>query len=146
MRRRHWITLSVISVFGIFVTLQPLLGDDATWKVGVAAAKVTPEEPLWMAGYGARDQPAQGTLHDLWVKVLALEASDGNRAVLLTSDLLGFPKSSHESICEELKSRYNLERSQVMLTASHTHGGPVLEGALYDIYPLDDDHKGVQSA
>ncbi|MGM0488127.1 MAG: neutral/alkaline non-lysosomal ceramidase N-terminal domain-containing protein [Planctomycetota bacterium] len=141
MRRRHWIGLSLISVFGICVTLQPVLADEATWKVGVASARITPEEPLWMAGYGARDRPAQGTLHDLWVKVLALEASDGRRAVVLTSDLLGLPKEMYESICAELKRRCDLDRSQVMLTASHTHSGPVLEGALYDIYPLDANQK-----
>jgi len=141
MRRRHLIGLLVFSISWAFVSLQPLLAQEATWKVGVASAKITPDKPLWQAGYGSRDRPAEGTLHDLWIKVLALEAADGNRAVVLTSDLLGFPKDMYDSICAELKTQCGLDRSKVMLTASHTHSGPVLKGALYDVYPLDDDQR-----
>jgi HEAT repeat protein len=114
---------------------------EATWKVGLARAKITPEKPLWMAGYGGRTRPAEGTLHDLWAKVLTLETPDGRRAVLVTADLLGFPKGVADALCAELASRHGLERSQIMLSGSHTHTGPVLRDALYDIYPLDDAQR-----
>ena len=141
MRWRHLIGFSIVSISLVFVTLQPLLAGEATWKAGVASAKITPGKAIWLAGYGGRDHPAEGTLHELWIKVLALEAADGDRAVVLTSDLLGFPKNMYDSICAELKSQCGLDRSQVMLTVSHTHTGPVLKGALYDVYPLDDSQK-----
>jgi len=112
-------------------------GESAAWKLGGAQAKITPEEPLWMAGYGGRNQPAEGTLHDLWIKVLALEATDGGQAVVVTSDLLGFPKGVADRICAEVQTRCLLDRSRIMLTCSHTHCGPVLAGALYDIYPFE---------
>jgi len=115
--------------------------EESAWRVGIARAKITPEEPLWMAGYAARNHAAEGTLHDLWVKAMALEAPDGGRAVIVTSDLLGFPRKLSERICAELKSRCGLERSRIMLTSSHTHSGPVLEDALLDIYPLDDSQR-----
>lgn len=143
MRRRHLIGLLVFSISWVFVSLQPLPAADAIWKAGIASVKITPDEPLWQAGYGSRNRPAEGTLHDLWIKVLALEAADGNRAVVLTSDVLGFPKDMYDSICAELKTKCGLDRSQVMLTASHTHSGPVLRGALYDIYPLDDEQRAL---
>ena len=38
------------------------------WKVGVAKVNITPENPMWMAGYASRDRPAQGKLTDLWAK------------------------------------------------------------------------------
>lgn len=139
MRRQHLIGFSIVLISLVFVSLQPLRAAEATWKVGIASAKITPGKPLWQAGYGSRDRPAEGTLHDLWIKVMALEAADGTRAVVLTSDLLGFPKNMYDSICAKLKTQCGLDRSQVMLTASHTHSGPVLKGALYDIYPLDDE-------
>jgi len=141
MRRRHLIGFLVFSISLVLVSLQAFSADEATWKVGIASAKITPGKPLWMAGYGGRDHPAEGTLHDLWIKVLALEAANGDRAVVLTSDVLGVPKEMYDSICAELKTKCGLDRSQVMLTASHTHSGPVLKGALYDIYPLDDDQR-----
>jgi len=143
MRRRRFMGLVIVAVALALVPLQSLRAEQTTWKVGVARAKITPEKPLWLAGYGGRDRPAEGALHDLWIKVLALEAASGDRAVVLTSDLLGFPKNVSDRVCAELKTRCNLDRAQVMLTASHTHTGPVLKDALYDIYPLDEDQRAM---
>jgi len=117
---------------------SPAPGVEPTWKAGLARVKVTPERPLWLAGYASRNKPAEGTLHDLWLKALALEDPQGRRVVLVTSDLLGFPKALYERVAAELKSRHNLDRSQFMLTASHTHCGPVLRESLYDCYALDE--------
>ena len=88
-------------------------------------------------------RPAEGKMQDLWVKVLALEACDGQRGVIVTSDLLGFPKSIADAICADLEKRFGLRRGQIMLTCSHTHCGPVLKDALYDIYPLDERQRAM---
>lgn len=109
----------------------------AVWKAGLARAKITPDQPLWLAGYAARQRPAEGKLHDLWIKVLALEDARGRRAVVVTADLLGFPKAMADAISAELQRQQRLRRAEVMLACSHTHSGPVLSGALLDIYPLD---------
>lgn len=93
---------------------------------------------MWLAGYGGRNRPAEGKEHDLWVKVLALEDASGRRAVLITSDLLGYSRVMFESIRTALKERCDLDPAQVMLTASHTHSGPVVRESLLDYYPLDD--------
>lgn len=143
MRRRHFLGFLIVLVSLAVVSTERLRAAEATWKVGLASAKITPEKAMWQAGYGSRDHPAEGTIHDLWIKVLALEATGGDRAVVLTSDILGFPKNMYDRICAELEARFGLERSQVMLTASHTHSGPVLKDALYDIYPLDDDQRAL---
>ena len=107
------------------------------WKAGVAKVKITPTEPLWMAGYAARTRPAEGTLHDLWAKALALEDAHGYRAVLVTMDLVGIPKKISDTVRERILRQYDLLASQIILNSSHTHSGPVLENALSDIYPLD---------
>jgi len=134
---------SLLCAFVLSIVCGPtaIADENPTWKAGVAAAKITPSEPLWMAGYAARTRPADGATHDLWLKALALEAADGRRGVVVTSDLLGFPGAMSEKICRELESRCGLKRDQIMLTASHTHSGPVLKDALYDIYPLDDQQR-----
>jgi hypothetical protein len=110
---------------------------EARWKAGTSKTVITPKEPLWMAGYAARTRPASGTLHELYARVLVLEDARGRRAVLVSTDLLGNPRSISENVCRELASKYGLPREAVMLNASHTHCGPVLRGALYDAYPLD---------
>ncbi len=109
------------------------------WKAGVAATLITPEKPMWMAGYGGRNKPAEGVLHPLWIKALAIEDAEGHVGVVLSSDTLGIPKTIYDNTCAALKEKHGLERSQIMLHASHTHCGPVLRGALLDIYPLDEE-------
>lgn len=114
--------------------------EEALWKAGSASVVITPEENLWMAGYGNRTAPADGKIHDLWLKVLVIEAQDGHRGVIVSTDTLGIPQTIYNNTCAALKEKFNLERSQIMLNCSHTHCGPVLRGALHDIYPLKENH------
>lgn len=113
----------------------------AGWKAGLAKVKITPQKPIWLSGYAGRDKPAEGVLHDIWVKALALEDAGGNKAVLITADLLGFPQALYDGLCKKIESHTGLERGQLMFTVSHTHTGPVLDEALSDIYPLDEAQK-----
>ncbi|HUW62273.1 MAG TPA: neutral/alkaline non-lysosomal ceramidase N-terminal domain-containing protein [Candidatus Bathyarchaeia archaeon] len=108
------------------------------WKAGVARIDITPAEPMWLAGYAARDHEAEGgTLHPLWVKALALEDAAGNRALIVTSDVLGFPKPVSDNIFDRLQASTGLDRVRIILNSSHTHSGPVIDGSLLCIYPLD---------
>ncbi len=107
------------------------------WKVGVSRVVITPKEPMPMAGFASRTHSSEGTLHDLWAKALVFEDTKGKRAVMVSSDLLGFPKSVSDNIRNKLKSKFGLNRDQVLLNSSHTHSAPVLDGALSDIYVLD---------
>jgi neutral ceramidase len=118
---------------------QPASGQG--WKAGIARAVITPQEPMWLAGYASRDHESEGTLVDLWVKVLAIQDAKGKKAVLITSDLLGYPHKISDRIRNQIAVNYGLTRSQIILSCSHTHTGPVLDGALYDIYPLDAKQK-----
>lgn len=120
------------------------LGGNATesrWQAGVATAVVTPRSPMWMAGYASRDRPAEGKLQDLYVKALALKDAKGERTVLVTSDLLGFPKILSDPIFESAQKKYGLPRANLALTSSHTHCGPVLRDSLKTAYPLDDAQR-----
>jgi neutral ceramidase len=113
---------------------------EKVWKAGLSRAVITPRKAVWLSGYAGRRVPT-GKLHDLWVKALALQDEDGRRAVLVTSDLIGFSRSAYDDLCAALKKRYGLDRDQVLLTFSHTHSGPVLRESLIDYYPLDDDAR-----
>lgn len=107
-----------------------------TWKAGVAKAVITPETSVWLAGYGSKRAP-DGKLHDIWMKSLALEAPDGKRAILVTSDFQGVPKEMSDAVFLILKKKHNLERHQVMITFSHNHCGPRLGLDLVDYYPIE---------
>src|SRR5262245_49670753 len=78
---------------------------DPEWKVGLAEVKITPERPVAMAGYASRTKPFEKVATDLYVKALVLEDRDGRRAVLVTSDLIGFPAAVAEPICERIGAK-----------------------------------------
>lgn len=141
MRRHILVSFSIF--FIVLFSCSHDAGDDAApgepgWKAGVARMVITPEQSMWMAGYAARDHQSEGKLHDLWAKALALEDADGNRAVLISTDLLGFPQALSNQIRDRLEREYGLGRARIILHGTHNHSGPVLKDALYDIYPLDE--------
>jgi hypothetical protein len=99
---------------------------DPEWQVGLARVKITPEQPVFLSGYAARNRPFVKVETDLYAKALVLQDRDGHRAALVTSDLLGFPAELAEPICERIRARTGLKREQVLLTAAHVHTGPLL--------------------
>lgn len=114
-----------------------VFADEPTFKAGVAKKIITPKSELWMAGYGSRTKPTAEKEHDLWVKALAIEDADGHRCVMLTSDLCGFPRSVTEPVCRQISKTTGLKRSEILLNCSHTHCGPVVDGNLVDMYPVN---------
>lgn len=137
---RTLLVCNAVVSLALFHTI-PADAAEMTWKAGVAKAVITPQQPMWMAGYGGRTKPAESAFHDLWIKVLALEDASQHRAIILSSDTLGIPRTIYDNVCVAVESKFGLDRSQIMLCASHTHCGPVLRGALYDAYPLDDAQR-----
>ena len=79
-----------------------------------------------MAGYAARTHPSEGVVSDLYAKVLALVDSNGQRAVWITTDLIGLRASVTEPICERIMQRTGLARHQLLINSSHTHTGPAI--------------------
>ena len=79
-----------------------------TWKAGLATVVTTPEQSMWMAGYAARNKPSEGKVHDLNAKALALEDTAGTRFVIVTVDLIGFPREFRDAVEKEVGTRYGL--------------------------------------
>jgi Neutral/alkaline non-lysosomal ceramidase, N-terminal len=108
----------------------------ANWKSGAAKINITPDVFMWMAGYGSRSAPADGKLTDLWAKALMLEDAEGNRAVLITLDLIGIDGHLATKICKTLEEKHGLERRQIAFCTSHTHSGPVVGRQLAPLHYL----------
>jgi hypothetical protein len=113
----------------------------ADWKVGTARVAITPKQSMWMAGYGNRDHPSQGKLHDLWAKALILADAKGRRAALVTLDLCGVGRDLALEIRDALKTRAGLDRDRIVLACSHTHTGPVVGTNLITMYRIDDEQR-----
>lgn len=143
-RVRRWISRTsnaglspgtAVCLLAVWLSFSAAIGA-AEWKAGLAKAVITPEKGVWLAGYGSK-RPPDGKLHDLWMKALAVEDPDGRRAVLVTSDFQGIPKSVSDPVFEQLRRKFRLERAEVMLSFSHNHCGPRLGDDLVDYYPVE---------
>ena len=110
----------------MLAAIGPAWGASASWKAGVAKVQITPARSLWMTGFGARTNTSAGSLLELYAKALALEDDSGQRAVLVTTDLLGFPASVAKNISDQVAKQHGLSRDRLVLNSSHTHGGPAL--------------------
>lgn len=98
----------------------------ATWKAGLASVVVTPERFIWMAGYAARKQPAEGKWQDLFAKALVLEDEVGKQQVIVTLDLIGVPQGLRRRIAARLEEKHGVPSAGLFMNASHTHSGPEL--------------------
>jgi putative membrane-bound dehydrogenase-like protein len=116
------------------------------YRAGVAVKVITPTEPMWMAGYAARNKPAEGKVHDLYAKALCLQDASGQKLVLVTTDLIGLPRPLAEAVAQAVQKKHNLPRSALMLTSSHTHCGPVLRANLIDMYGLNEQQTRLVNA
>ncbi len=121
---------SVAGLAVLVISALPASAQDAPtaqapeWKVGVASAKITPEQRLHMAGYASRKEPAEGTEQDLFGKAIAIEDQQGNRVVFVTLDLIGVRPELRTEVATRVEEKYQLSPHALLMNASHTHCGP----------------------
>ncbi|HVU89014.1 MAG TPA: neutral/alkaline non-lysosomal ceramidase N-terminal domain-containing protein [Pirellulales bacterium] len=139
----HARSLVLFAIFALAMTPHTLAraAESAGWKAGVAKIVITPERPMWMSGYSSRDHAAEGKLHDLWAKALVLEDAAGQRAVLVTLDLVGIDRLLSLSVRDALEKNYGLTKRQIAINCSHTHTGPVVSHNLRTMYSLDEQQS-----
>lgn len=111
---------------------------EASWKIGFAAVKITPTEPLMLAGYASRTAPARDVVDDLHLKACAFEDHTGQRTLLLTADLIGFRADFADPICARLTAATGVPRERILLNASHTHAGPAVMAGLGSHYTIPE--------
>jgi hypothetical protein len=140
---RQNITLSFVAAVVFALGHAAPASAQDRWKAGIARVDITPHESIWLAGYGARTKPSEGVLQPIYVKALALQDETGATTVLVTSDLLGFPKEVSDPIAERVRTRYGVPRERLALNSSHTHSAPVIGNMLRPAYPMLPEHEKV---
>jgi neutral ceramidase len=94
------------------------------FRVGVASVEITPPEGAPMAGY-YHNRSAEGVHDPLMAKALVIERA-GVRVALVSCDLLSMPGSVAQQARERIAKDPGIPASHVMISATHTHTGPVL--------------------
>jgi neutral ceramidase len=108
--------------------------DGVDWKVGLAQVKITPERPIFLSGYASRNKPFVKIENDLFAKAMVFEDGAGRRAVLVTSDIIGFPAAIAEPICAAIHKKTGLKREQILLNSAHIHTSPMQQAEVTYIF------------
>ncbi len=141
----------------VFLCVFQSLSAAPAWKAATAKAVITPEKQLWMAGYASRKTGAEGKLQDLFAKALVVEDESGTRVAIVTLDLIGVPRPFRLTMEKEVRAKFKLPPSHLLLNASHTHSGPMIRvvrpigkdgnqkpaTASYDNIPADQEARRV---
>ena len=133
-------------VLALGVLITPL-GVAADMKIGVGRVVITPDSPVWMAGYASRTEPGSEKIHDLWAKALVMEDETGARFVVVTADLIGFYMNITEPLSAKIKEAHGIPRENILYNASHTHCGPAIDNdGLHITYGLEGEEQARATA
>lgn len=115
----------------------------ANFKAGAGRADITPAGPIWLSGYAARTHASEGALHKLWAKALVIESGRGQRIVIVSTDVVGIPRTIADDVAARVEKKYGIQRGQLLLNASHTHTGPYIWSNLNNltVFPPDEQVK-----
>jgi len=127
-------------LFVFFILMNHVSPEAAEWKAGTASVNITPQEPVWMAGYSSRTKPSEGKIHDLYVKALAFEGPEKNRAVIVTADLIGVTRDFSNSVSQEIEKRFGIPREALLINTSHTHCGPEVRSEKTPLYDISKEN------
>ncbi|MCX6992312.1 MAG: neutral/alkaline non-lysosomal ceramidase N-terminal domain-containing protein [Kiritimatiellaeota bacterium] len=109
----------------------------AKLSVGIARRCITPPRPVFQSGY-ERSAKSEGIYQQLHARALVLEDAKRDRIAILTAELLDFSQPLVDTIKAGVKKRLGLDESQMLLSASHTHCGPVVDDQISHLYPEVD--------
>jgi hypothetical protein len=105
--------------------------------VGAAATDITPDGSVALAGQ-MNTRIAQKVRSPITATALALESRENNmvidQAILVSCDLGSLPQGILDQIRQDLKDRLTgFDVNKLLLSATHTHTGPVLKEGIYNI-------------
>jgi hypothetical protein len=95
-------------------------------KFCCVSENMTPEVPIFMHGFGARQHKSAGVHDPLYVKAAMLTAN--KTLLILTIDALGSDRSFVTGVKDALKETFGLEYDEVLINFSHTHHSVFLTG------------------
>jgi hypothetical protein len=93
-------------------------------RVGAAAVDINPPEGTPLAGYYS-PRGSRTVLDTLYSKALVLD-QDGTRVALVVCDLITLPRYTVVEARQLIEKQTGIPGSHVMISATHTHTGPVV--------------------
>ena len=104
--------------------LVPVAASAGEFRAGAAAVPISPEPGVPLAGY-YDPRAAQGVDDDLFAKAIVVE-QEGAKAALVVCDLISMPHAVAADARALVEKSTGIPPERVMISATHTHTGPVL--------------------
>lgn len=117
--KRHYSLLASL----ILIIINTLNAQEV-FMAGMARVNITPEIPVRMSGYGNRDNPFSGIHDSIYATAMALQIGD-SRSVLVSADVVGFSHRFVDAIKEKIEKQTGIPGHDILIIATHNHGGPV---------------------
>jgi hypothetical protein len=117
--------------------------DEGEYAVGVAAVDITPSYPIRLNGFGNRRAESEGVTQPIWAKALAIGSDEERPVILITLDNLGIRLPMVEEVARRLKEKANIDRERLVVTFTHSHTTPKVNGASDTIFstPIPREHQ-----
>lgn len=116
----------------------PTVCQAAEWQVGVAQEQITPSEMVWLSGYGGRNKPAEGKVHDLWAKAVVFEDEQKQQFILITCDLGSMYQELRDAVANQAAKEFGIDPDVVLINISHTHCAPEIAKERIVFHRLSD--------
>ncbi|GAB4148554.1 MAG: hypothetical protein Tsb009_22420 [Planctomycetaceae bacterium] len=144
-QKRCWLFTVLLSLIGSFHAVSAADKLGPVWQAGFSRVAITPQKPMFASGYGGRNKPSQGKIHDLYVRAAAIRDPSGKTVLFIALDLIGIHPEMANPVIAHAKRKYGLKRADIMLCCSHTHCGPALNGKLSHMLDLkENDWKRIR--
>lgn len=106
------------------LAIHLVVSSPGDFKAGAASVDITPKVGTPMAGY-YYERASTGVHDPLFAKTLVLE-SDGKKVAFVSLDLIATTPAMVEDARKAIEKRTGVKGSDVMISATHAHTGPVL--------------------
>jgi neutral ceramidase len=118
--------LGIVCVCASGFMVSPSTAAAPEFRMGTAAVVITPPKGTPMAGYFS-ERGSEGVLDDLYAKAAVLD--DGKtRVAIVACDLIGISRPVVTEARRIIAGRTGIPGDNVMISATHTHTGPVIVG------------------
>jgi hypothetical protein len=94
------------------------------FRAGASEVDITPQKPTFLWGYPRTPRQSTGVHDALKCSALLFEHQNA-RLLFLSTDLIFVPKSVVVQVRQRLSASLPIQPEQIMVTASHTHSGPM---------------------
>jgi hypothetical protein len=110
---------------------------DTFYSVGVAQVDITPDYPIRLSGYGARQKESEGIDERIFANALAIGTDHEGPAVLLTVDNVAVPAYMRNEVAARLAKNTRVRPDHLAVCCIHTHTAPMLKDVCPNLFGAD---------